>query len=306
MIYTITLNPAIDRLIFLKGQLEKRKNNRAQKVLYDIGGKGTHASYAISKLGVENLALGFAGIMNLLKFQQVLDDKEIAHRFITTDGSTRESVILIDPENQGSTMVTEPSFTVSAVDKEKLKNYLAVTLTPQDMVLVAGSTPEGFDLIDLAELLQLIKTKGCFLACDLSSEALKLAIDSGADFIKPNELELRELLSEKETIEEKLNEISAKVAVMIASRGDQGSICYFEGKQYQVIVPEVKEVNDTGAGDCFVGAFLATFYQTSDIEQSLMMASGCAASKVRYEDSCYFNLAEAKELKNKVRIKQQN
>lgn len=306
MIYTITLNPAIDRLIFLQEQLEKRKNNRAYKVLYDIGGKGTHASYAMSKLGVENLALGFAGIMNLLKFQQVLEEKQVNHQFIATDGSTREAVILIDPENQGSTMVTEPSFTVSEADKEQLLTYLAVTLTPQDTVLVAGSTPAGFDLVDLAELLQLIKTKGCFLACDLSSEALKLAIDSGADFIKPNELELWELLTGAETIEEKLAEIAAKVAVVIASRGEKGSICYFEGKQYQVIAPSVEEVNDTGAGDCFVGAFLATFNQLGEIEPALMMASACAASKVRYEDSCYFNLAEAKELKSKVRIKHHN
>lgn len=306
MIYTITLNPAIDRLIFLQEQLEKRKNNRAHKVLYDVGGKGTHASYAMSKLGVENLALGFAGVMNLVKFQQVLEDKEINHQFIATDGSTRESVILIDPENQGSTMITEPSFTVSAADKEKLFDYLAVNLTPQDLVLVAGSTPAGFDLVDLTELLLLIKTKGCFLACDLSSEALKLAIASGADFIKPNELELQELLVGEETVEEKLTEIAAQVAVVIASRGEQGSICYFEGKQYQVIAPHVEEVNDTGAGDCFVGSFLATFYQTGEIEQALMLASGCAASKVRYEDSCYFNLVEAQELKSKVRIKHQN
>lgn len=303
MIYTITLNPAIDRLIFLTEELTKRKTNRASRVLYDIGGKGTHGSYAMSKLGVDNLALGFAGKENKNKFYQVLEDKKINHHFFLVDRSeTRESIVMIDPNNKGSTMVTEPSLTISRNKKEDLLNYLQKNLTAEDFVLIAGSLPNQFTIDDLAELMETVKKANSFLACDLSGEALKVAISKKVDFIKPNEFELKELLKEGETVDQKIIELSAKVRCLIASQGKEGSICCYKDKRYLIKAPQVEEVNDTGAGDCFVGSFLAVLYKTQDIEEALRTASACAASKVQYEDSSYFSLEDVKELRNQVKI----
>lgn len=303
MIYTITLNPAIDRLIFLTEELTKRKTNRSVKVQYDIGGKGTHASYAMSQLGADNLAVGFAGEENFEKLEQVLEEKEIRHQFIkVAGGPTRESVILIDPKNEGSTMITEPGFTVSRVHKKALLYFVEENVRRWDHVLVAGSLPLGFSLEDLQELLKAIKETGCFLACDLADEALQTAIELGADFIKPNEFELRSLLSENQTVEALLEELSASIACIVASKGAKGSVCYHGGQQFHVTAPLVREVNDTGAGDCFVGSFLAVFSKTGDAAEALRMAAGCAASKVKYEDSSYFDVAEAVELAKQTRI----
>ncbi|GCF93945.1 tagatose-6-phosphate kinase [Enterococcus florum] len=305
MIYTITLNPAIDRLIYLNEALTKRKNNRADRVAYDIGGKGTHGSYAMTQLGVANLALGFAGEDNADKFQQILENKGIPHHFLYVSGSsTRESLVLIDPNNQGSTMVTEPSLAVAAKDKRRLIEYLRQHLTKEDMVLVAGSQPQNFELSDLKELLVTIKQAGSFLACDLSEEALSLAVSVGVDFIKPNEFEIAALSNGIDSIEQTLQELAKGITCIVASRGEKGCTCYYGGDIYNVTAPKVAEVNDTGAGDCFVGAFLATFYQTQAIIPSLKMASACAANKVQYEDSSYFVATEAKELLSQVKITQ--
>ncbi|MBO1308250.1 1-phosphofructokinase family hexose kinase [Enterococcus sp. 669A] len=303
MIYTITLNPAIDRLVFLEEPLAKRKNNRAREIRYDIGGKGTHGSYAMSKLKVANLALGFAGEQNFAKFTQILAEKAISHQFLAVpDCATRESIILIDPDNLGSAMVTEPSLKVSVKEKQSLLTFLAEHLKPEDMVLVAGSQPEGFELADLKELLTVIQKAGSFLACDLSDEALQLAVELAVDFIKPNEFEIEALIDGQQTIEEKLADLAEKITCIVASRGSKGCLCYYGGNQYKVTAPKVSEINDTGAGDCFVGSFLATFYQTQDIEASLKMASACAASKVQHEDSSFFDVTEANQLIHSVEI----
>ncbi|MGL4694629.1 1-phosphofructokinase family hexose kinase [Enterococcus larvae] len=304
MIYTITLNPAIDRLLFLEKELTKRKTNRASKVTYDIGGKGTHGSYAMTRLGVSNLALGFAGERNFAAFEEILMQKKISHRFIQIPkGLTRESIVVIEPDNQGSTMLTEPSFSVEEAEKQQLLLFLKKHLTEEDIVLIAGSLPENFQINDLAELIQVAKEKQTFVACDLSGEALLLAAQLGVDFIKPNEFELIELLSEKTgTVEEALEQLSREITCIAASKGEKGSICYYEGKQYQVLAPKVKEINDTGAGDCFVGAFLAEFSKCKNIKEALKTGSACAASKVQYEDSSYFDPKEADILKQQVKI----
>lgn len=304
MIYTITLNPAIDRLLFLDKTLTKRKTNRASKITYDIGGKGTHGSYAMTQLGVENLALGFAGERNFETFEQIVKQKGITHSFIPIpEGLTRESIVAIEPENQGSTMLTEPSFFVRDAEKKQLLNFLDEQLTAEDIVLIAGSLPENFQMHDLKELIQLAKAKQAFVACDLSGEALLQAVQLGVDFIKPNEFELAELLNEKkDSTGEAFERLTQEITCIVASKGEQGSVCCYEGKQYQVIAPKVKEVNDTGAGDCFVGAFLAEFSKCRDIIAALKRGSACAASKVQYEDSSYFNPREAEQLMKQVKI----
>ncbi|MCB5953579.1 1-phosphofructokinase family hexose kinase [Enterococcus sp. CWB-B31] len=304
MIYTITLNPAIDRLVFLEKHLSKRKTNRAAKVTYDIGGKGTHGSYAMSRLGIPNLALGFAGEKNLEKFEQVLEQKNISHLFLKIpDEQTRESIVIIEPNNQGTTMLTEPGFLVPESIKNELLAYLEEQVTAEDVVLIAGSLPENFNLSDLEKLIIGLKGKNCFIACDLSGEALVRAVDLGVDFIKPNEFELTELLlSEEGSADYALNQLAQKITCVVASKGELGSICCYEGKRYQVKAPKVNEVNDTGAGDCFVGAFLAAFSKDWDIEAALKTGSACAASKVQYEDSSYFDPVEAEQLMSQVEL----
>ncbi len=59
MIYTITLNPAIDRLLFIQGELEKRKTNRVKKTEFDCGERGFmfQEYYRNSELKMKHLEL---------------------------------------------------------------------------------------------------------------------------------------------------------------------------------------------------------------------------------------------------------
>ncbi|MFD1449045.1 1-phosphofructokinase family hexose kinase [Oceanobacillus profundus] len=303
MNYTITLNPAIDRLIFLDEKMESRKTNRITDVAYDIGGKGTHGSYAMSKLGVKNIALGFIGGLNSDKFQRILDAKGITNGFTTLKGqATRECYVVIDHDSSGTTMLTERGVKLSRNDVDTFMTNLQKTVKAKDRVLIAGSLPQGFSLEDLKRMIRLLKEIGCFVACDLSGDALKLAVEIGVDFIKPNEFEVKELNRAEENIVTTLQILNQKIPYIVVSLGKDGSYCIHEGDVYRVKSPPVKEVNDTGAGDCFVGAFLSGLTKNYSIEETLRLASACAASKVMHNDSTTFNLDEVSDLKQQVEI----
>ena len=49
MIYTFTLNTAIDRIIYFEEEIKKKKNNKISHYLYDVGGKATHVSIILSQ-----------------------------------------------------------------------------------------------------------------------------------------------------------------------------------------------------------------------------------------------------------------
>lgn len=305
MVYTITLNPTIDRLLFLEGTLTKGKNNRLRKVAYDIGGKGHHGSNAMNQLNVKNQALGFSGTTNASKLEKILSDKGIDYDFVEVYGKpTRESYVILEEGIGGSILITEKGFTITDYDIELLYEKIEQKVQAEDMVLIAGSVPPGFDLRDLEELLQRLKKIGCFIACDLSGEALKKAVEVGVDFIKPNRFEIQELVPSDDNLLEHVRELSKKINYVIVSLGKDGSICSHAGEVYQVSTPSVELVNDTGAGDCFVGTFLASLSLNQPLTECLSLASACAADHVQYNDSSTFDINNARKLQKEVTVQQ--
>ena len=60
MIYTVTLNPAVDKELVVPA-LEMDTVLRSQEINIDYGGKGFNVSRMLDALGSPSVALGFAG-----------------------------------------------------------------------------------------------------------------------------------------------------------------------------------------------------------------------------------------------------
>ena len=58
MIYTVTLNPALDYVMQLPSLLPG-DTNRAEGEELQVGGKGINVSLVLAQLGLESTALGF-------------------------------------------------------------------------------------------------------------------------------------------------------------------------------------------------------------------------------------------------------
>ena len=72
MIYTITLNPALDHFL----EVEEFRVDDANRVLTETlyaGGKGIDVSRAIRQLGGESMALGFIGVAHVDPCQKFID-----------------------------------------------------------------------------------------------------------------------------------------------------------------------------------------------------------------------------------------
>lgn len=310
MIYTVTLNTAIDKIIQIDGKLTRKKNNKINSYSYDIGGKATHVSVVLSKLNIPNVATGFVGAENKDKLISLLRDKDVTYDFIEQEGCfTRESIILIDQSSDGSYMITDTGFMISEESKKKLKKKLKDNVTKDDIVVFAGSPPEGMKVDEYISIVKVVIDKGAKLIVDASGKYLQKALELKPYLIKPNEFEFQELVGKSiehldEYKEEILKLLQTGIEYVFVTLGKKGSLVGHGKKIYLVTPPEVTEVNDTGCGDVFVGGIVAGIVNLMEDHTMLRLATALSASKAAHKDSSGFSLEQANQLKSKVQIEE--
>lgn len=308
MIYTVTLNTAVDRLVRVKGELTRKHNNQTYSTTYDIGGKATHVSVALSLLNIDNVATGFAGGHTGELMVKLMEEKGCDCQFIFQDNElTRESIIVIDDTNQGSFMITQPGFSISKEKIDELYYFLESHLCEGDYCVFAGAPPAGFPIEEYERLLELVVEKKAHLCVDVSREYLEVALKLNPLFVKPNEFEFQEYVKkELNTVDEFIEELEKVTHIAqnwIVSLGKRGSLAMKQsGEAYLVTPPKIQEVNETGAGDFFVGGIVSQLYLNKSLEETLRFASAVGASKAMQTDSSSFEPNDIEWLEKEVKI----
>ena len=100
MIYTVTLNPALDRTIAVEKLVEDDTTRILSETLY-AGGKGIDVSRVIRELGGQSVALGLVGGYDGLNLEGLLINAGVMTDFTRISGETRTNIIL-KQENTGS------------------------------------------------------------------------------------------------------------------------------------------------------------------------------------------------------------
>lgn len=307
MIYTITLNTAVDRIVQIQGRLTRKANNKTKSVQYDIGGKATHVSVVLSALEIPNIATGVIGGKTGEHMVHLMELKGVDCRFIEQKNcETRESIILVDESGEGSYMITQKGFPLNDESIETLKQFLDVNVKKEDIVVFAGSPPHELDVEIYGSMLSVVKKHDAKLVVDAAGAYLKKALEYQPYLIKPNEFEYQEFINSKcDSIEDFVNALKTHdldVEVTIVSLGKRGALAKKGDEIIHVIPPTIHEVNETGAGDFFVGGLVAKIYENASVEDMLRTAAAIGASKAMQEGSASFDLSDVKELLAKCKI----
>lgn len=307
MIITVTLNPALDQIMFVN-KLERNQNNKLLETVYDIGGKATHVSVVLSKVGIENIATGILAGHSGQKVQQLMEQKGVPCDFVWQEGAeTRITYILVQREEKGSYMLTNRGFPIAAATIQALKDKLSTLTHEGDIVVFAGGIPINVDESVYQDLLQIVKAKQGKLVVDATGPFLREGIKARPYLIKPNEHEFKELIQKNpQTDGEYVSEIKKLLAdgveIVALSLGKSGSIIGTKQGFIRLYPPKIQEVNDVGCGDVFLGGALSMLSQGKSIEESFRFATAISASKATHEGSSEFDLEQTKQLMDEVKI----
>ena len=192
MIYTVTLNPALDKTVEIPG-MALDTVNRITEMRTDPGGKGINVSKVIAKLGGESCAAGILGGGSGKMLEKLLEGEPFATRFRFVEGQTRTNLKIIDREGHTNTDINEPGLTVTDADLDALLHELLAELRPGDIVVLAGSLPKGAPQDTYRTWTAACKKAGARVFLDADGALLAEGLKAAPYLIKPNDDELSRL-----------------------------------------------------------------------------------------------------------------
>jgi len=185
MIVTVTLNPALDKLLTTT-DFRLNKLSRVEEIILEPGGKGINIGYTLNALGREVVVMGFVGGRVGDYLEEELREFGLTTNFVHLEEDTRTNYIIIDEKKHTQTQINEPGPFVHPEEMEQLKENFIRTLNYADMVVVAGSLPPGIDPLCCVELVKLAQAKDVPVAINLNENPFSVAIKSKPYIAKPD------------------------------------------------------------------------------------------------------------------------
>ncbi len=282
MIYTVTLNPALD-LCVPAGAIVPGGVNRCGQGVFRAGGKGINVSRALTSLGVGNRALAIAAGFTGREAAARLEAAGCPADFLfLASGCTRVNYKAAHPDGSVTELNGEgPPVPLSAVSR--LGGKLSA-LGPGDGLVLAGSVPASLPADVYARLLAFAK-EGVRTVVDTTGEALLAALAARPFLIKPNLEELGGVsgapvsgIGEAAACAQRLCAMGAQNVVV--SMGERGALLVdARGRRFFCRAAKGRAVSAVGAGDSLVAGFLYGLGQ-GGVEEALRwgVAAGCATA----------------------------
>ncbi|AHI52826.1 1-phosphofructokinase [Spiroplasma culicicola] len=287
MIYTITLNPAIDHIILADKPIDLGITNYYNTEYKVVGGKGINAGVILKNLQSQVQAIGIMGLDNKEIFLNKFEEINLNYKFFYNQGSTRVNYKIKHLASHQETELNGLGFEVTQDTLKEFLDYLKDNLKPNDIVMVTGSVARGVQR-DIYEIIgQIVNQNSALLVCDATNDLLINALKQKPYLIKPNleeicstlNIEFNEDIDFEQTKDliKQLQGLGARNILL--SKGSQGSLYFDENNDvYQVGIATGKLINSVGAGDSMLAGFVHGIDQNFSVTKTLQFAAASGAA----------------------------
>ncbi len=298
MIYTVTLNPALDRAIFVDRLLD----DDTTRVLYEnryAAGKGIDVSRVIRELGGISVALGLVGGYEGLELEGLLINAGVLTAFTRIGGETRMNIILSEKATDRQSVISAAGPRITASEIGHFYDDLRKLQDVSHMVL-SGSLPRGVTSNLYGQIILANKKTGAFILLDTDGDALKESIAYQPTAIKPNRHELsrlvgRSLIHEPEILMACDEIHRSGVFYILVSLGKEGLILSTLDRKIKAVAPPVKVGSTVGAGDSAAAGFILAHSRGENLKECarLACAAGTATAKTPGTELCHLKTVES-------------
>ncbi len=306
MIYTITLNPALDHYMET-ADLRVDDANRVQAECLFAGGKGIDVSRAIRHLGGDSMALGFIGGHNGQILVDMLKAEGVTPYFTPISQETRRDIIINRVRRGGQTLLNARGPAVTAEEWRSFLTHLRMLDLRDAYVVLGGSLPRGLPIDAYRQVVTLVQGRGARAILDADGPCLREGLKAKPFAVKPNLNELRRATKRRLTTDQQMLAAATAlhekgVAIVIVSLGRRGLLVVSGTECLRTMPPSVKVRSTVGAGDSTVAGFVFCHAAGKALEDCVRFAtaSGTAATLAPGNQLC--QARDVQRLLAKVRL----
>ena len=306
MIYTVTLNPAIDKTVEIP-DFTTGKVNRVCSLRLDAGGKGINVTKCLMNLGVESIAAMICGGSSGKKLLTMLSHQHVQTLAVSVPGETRTNLKIIDPTGKTNTDINEPGSPLSQQTLDAVWEKINYHTAPGDTVIFAGKNPPQTDDTLLARWTHDLKARGIRVCVDTVGQPMRLALNEKPDIIKPNQAELSELMQqpmreEADIIDAARSLVAQGVGLAVVSMGSQGAVFVTRDKVLRGYSPKVSVTSTVGSGDSMMAALAHYTASGCSLEEVARRSIAVSSATVTCDGSQSAQLDRILPLIDKVRL----
>ncbi len=312
MIYTITLNPALDHYLEVDEFFMDDANRVRAECLY-AGGKGIDVSRVLTRLGGDSMALGFIGGHNGQVMLDLLKREGVTSYFTAIAQETRRDIIISARRKGTQTLLHTKGPVVTDEEWDCFLAHLALLDLRDTYVMMGGSLPRGVPSGAYRQLVQLVQQQGAKAILDADGACLKAGITARPFAIKPNLHELRRAVGKPlRTDADILKAATALnrkgVTIVIVSLGPRGLLVVSgDGRRppevLRAVPPAVRVRSRVGAGDSTVAGFILRHAGGQPLEDCARFATACGTAATLAPGNQLCRLSDVQRLVPRVKIK---
>ena len=284
MIYTVTLNPALDKTATVEN-LRLDSVNRISELRVDPGGKGINVSKVVRELGAKTVAIALLGGHTGTMLRNMLAELGIECKVLEVEGETRTNLKIKDPVLKTNTDINEPGPEVTDEQLRGMLDGLVGEVGSGDIVVLSGSLPRGAAADTYKVWVAALKKTGAKVYLDADGDKLVRGIEAKPDLIKPNEIELGAMMGRTLDADEKIVEaarelIDGGLDRVMVSMGGAGALYVARDVTIKANPVKVPVGSTVGAGDSVVAALAYAQDKGLSLEDTMRLAMATGAANV--------------------------
>lgn len=310
MIYTVTLNPTLDKTLSVP-QLKPGEFHRAALLRAELSGKGINVTRALRALGIPSKTLGFVGGRTGQAFQVGLSAEGFDLAFIDVGGETRSNITLLDESTGVYTKINEPGPTIGPEHIAALQAQVEQWAQTGDYWIFSGSLPPGAPLDLYGQLITHVQARGAYAFLDTSEAALRANLSARPYGLKPNSDEAaqalgRPVITDADHYEAARSLRKMGVQVVLLTRGEDGLVLAMNDDVLLASPPPVEARSPVAAGDSALSGLLWALVEGCDIAEAARRAVACGTGAAMQEGSGVGDRALVDELRRQVKLSRCN
>ncbi len=314
MIVTVTPNPTIDHVLFVR-DFEMQDVVRAEGEAVSPSGKAIDVAVILHTYGVETIALGLSAGQAGEHLERLLAGYGVPYAFVQVEGHTRVAALITDGARQRQSTILAHTLSANASHIDELVKMAVDSMPLSWGIVLAGSIPPGAPQDIYARLITLAHQHGIVSLLDSSGEGLRLGIASRPDILKVNLSEIAMLAPDVATeflasAEETPTPVrTRRMADRLASRmsewadealivtlGKLGAVAITPEGRWYVPALSVPFVSPAGAGDGMTSGILLARYRDESWQNAIALGTAVAASVVMNPGTCDSAPSQVEEL----------